>query len=104
EIVEVVASRLRLLTRQIWQLVVTIQMHLEGLAADICVIEKTFLDICVASSSEQRGKPVEARNDVVRDFACLDPARPADHRRHAERTFPVGSFLAAKLRCRSVRP
>ena len=43
-------------------------------------------------------------DDLVRDLAGLDLARPAHQHRHAERALPVGVLLAAERRHGAVRP
>src|SRR4051794_8142340 len=79
-------------------------MHLEGLAARAIAGEQLVLDIRFAGGSQQRGKPVQRREYLVRDLARLDAARPANHCRHAVGAFPIGVLLAAERRHAAVRP
>ena len=66
--------------------------------------QQSVLDRRVARRGEQCREPVEPGEHLVRDLAGLDMARPADHRRHAERAFPIGILLAAERCRRGVRP
>src|SRR5262249_17996908 len=104
EVIELVSRSLRLLSGEIWQLIVAVEVNLEGLAAYIGTLEQLVLDIGVAGCRKQRWKPIKAGDDLIRDFTFFDMARPADHGRHPERSFPIRIFLTAERRSCRVRP
>ncbi|MDT4879241.1 hypothetical protein FQZ97_1148920 [compost metagenome] len=60
EVVELVAGALVGLAGHEVQLVVAVQVHLEGLATQVGTLEQAFLDIGIAHRRQQRGEPVEA--------------------------------------------
>ena len=60
--------------------------------------------IWATRSCKERGHPIFMRHDFVDDLPFLDLARPADHCRNAEATFPVCILLTPERRNRSVGP
>src|SRR5580704_4017194 len=88
EIDEIGSCRRVLLACQIRQLVVAIEMNLEGLARGLIAGEKLFLDVGFAGGREQRRTPVEPTDDFVGNLTWLDAARPSHHAGNAERAFP----------------
>src|SRR4029453_7735335 len=94
----------RLLCRQIWKLVVAVEMDFEGLAARLMALEQLLLDVRIASGCHQRRQPVESADHLILYRAGLDPPRPADHAGYTERAFPVGVLRAAERRCAGIRP
>ena len=66
--------------------------------------EKVFLDGFVAGSGEEGRKPVHVVDDLVADLVLGDLARPADHRGHTPRAFPVGVLLTPERRHPGIRP
>ena len=53
-------------------------------------------DVRLARGRQERRQPVVVLDDLVRDGAGRDLARPADELRHAERALPVRVLLAAE--------
>src|SRR5262245_32093405 len=96
EIGEFFANAVGLLSRQEWQLVVAVEVNLEGLATDIGTLEQALLDVCIPGRREQGREPIEAREHLARYLARRDLARPAHYRRHPEGALEVGILLVAK--------
>src|SRR5277367_5232490 len=94
EVYDGVSRALRHLSGEVWDLIVAVEMDVEGLAVDRAAVEELFGDVGVACDGKQRRKHVDVRNDAIQDRAGLDLARPADEAGHAPSAFPVGVLLA----------
>jgi hypothetical protein len=66
-----------LLAGQVGKLVVAVDMHPVGPVADLPALQQALIHVRVARRRKQRRKPVVTAEDVVRDGARLDVARPA---------------------------
>ena len=102
--VDELLARPRSLPAQRGAEVITVKMDLVGAIADLGALLQRLLDVLATGSVDQRQQQVLVRGDVVDHGAGLDDAGPADHRRHAVATFPVGVLLAAEHRGAAVGP
>src|SRR6516165_4398764 len=92
------------LTPQEWNEVVSVEMDLEGLGASLVAFLNFLDNIRLARRCQQRWQHVLVREDVVRDCARLDDARPPDGARHAPSALPVRVLLPAKRRGSAIGP
>ena len=104
EVDELLARALVLLAREIGQLVIAIEVDLEGLCPRLMALEQLFLDVRLARRGHERRQPIQPADEFVGDRARLNAARPADQARHAEGAFPVGVLLAAERRRAGIGP
>ena len=103
EVEEFIAAAFCGFSGEVVQLVVAVEVDLEGLVPGFMAVEELFLDVGLAGRGEKRGQPVFARKNVGEAGAGLDHARPADKGRDAPAAFPVRVFLAAEGRGAGVR-
>ena len=101
----------KLLARTFWRLpaqkrdqVVAVEMHAVRPVAGLVTRKQLLLDVGSAGCGQNGGKPVEVRDDFVRDRTGLDLAWPTDQRGHAKTAFPIGILLAAKWRGGRIGP
>src|SRR5262245_66177794 len=85
-------------------LVVTIEMHFVGHAAEILSGLQLVDDVGIAGSRHEGREPVKPGEDAVLDFASRHLARPADDRRHAEATLIDRALSGAEWGHAAVRP
>src|SRR6185503_15566006 len=57
EVIEIVACGFLRLAGEVRQLVVSVEMHLDGLASEIGTLDQAILDVGVASGGNQRREP-----------------------------------------------
>ena len=77
---------------------------LKVLSAGRVALLQLLDDVRLAGGRQERRQPVVVLDDLVRDDARRDLARPADHLRNAERALPVRVLLAPERRHSRVRP
>src|SRR4029079_5927350 len=77
-------------------LVVTVEMHLEGLVSQLLALQELVLDVRIAGRPHEGWEPVEAGHDAVLDFAGGHLARPANDGRNAEAAFECRAFAAGE--------
>ena len=79
-------------------------MVLVGPADRLVALLELFDDVGLARHGEEGREPVVVLDDLVRDAAGLDLARPAHQQRNAKGAFPVGVLFAAERRHAAVGP
>src|SRR5258705_9172659 len=77
EVDELLARATVLLSGEVRELVIAVEMHLPGLAAGLVSLQQLVLDVGIAGGRHQGRQPVEGADDVVRDRAWLNAPRPA---------------------------
>ena len=88
--------RARALALEQRELVVAVQVDLEGLAGGLVTLHQLLLDVGLAEGAHEGGDPVHVVEDVVDHQTGLDHAGPADHRRDAEPALEGRTFFAMK--------
>src|SRR6476660_8755190 len=96
KIKEEAARAFLLLTGQIWQQVVTIDVVRELLAIYRGAFLQPVHAIGITSDRQEGGQPIVVLYDSIGNGTSLDLARVAHQHRYAERALPVGVFLARK--------
>src|SRR4030042_6289399 len=84
--------------------VVSVEMDLEGLVADLHTLEQLLLRVGHANRRHDRRDHIFVGQDVVEDSAGLDDPRPTNRTGDAEAAFPVGSLFIAKWGRAAIRP
>src|SRR5262249_7572484 len=103
EIKELAACRWSLAGEQV-RLVVAVEMVLVGPAAKRHALKKLLRDVRIARRRTEGGEPIQSGEEAVLHAAGLDPARPADHARHAEAALEHRAFGGAERRHAAVGP
>src|SRR5207244_13142882 len=85
-------------------LVVAIQVVLISPVAKLDALKQLIGYVRVASSSEERGKPVQAGENAVLNRVCLNVPGPAQDARHAETAFEDRAFALCERRRAPIGP
>ena len=102
--VEELMALVRTLPRQKIALIVTVEMNLEGVAVCFIALQELALDLGLASRGDQGRAPILGRKDLVDLAVRGNVARPANQRRDAVATFPIGVLLTTERSCAAIRP
>src|SRR6266702_5184384 len=86
------------------QLVIAVQMTLEGGVTDLFALLQFLGNVRIAGGGKEGRKPVEPGDDAVLDLASRHLAGPADHRWRAEAAFEDRPLALRERRLPAVRP
>src|SRR4051794_27527314 len=86
------------------QEVVTVDVDLVRLVADLVARFQFFNGFCVAGSRQEGWQPVMVADDFIAEHPRFDLARPTEQAGYPESAFPVRVFLTSKWRHSSVWP
>ena len=89
---------------EIGQLVVAIEVNLEGLLAGQVTRLALLDDVGDAGSGEDGRQDAFVRGDAVQYLSGWNLARPANKKRHTEAAFPAQTFFTAEGRSAAVWP
>src|SRR5262249_18119354 len=85
-------------------LIVTVEMHFEGLIADLLPGLQFIDDVRIARRRHEGREPVEPGDYTILNLARRHLARPANDRRHAEAALIHGALCGAERSHAAVRP
>ena len=86
------------------QLVVPVEVHLEGCPVQISSLEQFLGDVGFPRRRQQRDEPIVVADDPVQNGARRDMSWPTHHGRNPVRAFPVRVLLVAEGRHARVGP
>src|SRR5262249_27279218 len=86
------------------ELIVAVEMHLEGLVADLLAGQQFVRNVRIAGGSDEVREPVDPGDDAVLHLAGGNLPRPAHDRRHAEAAFETSALAAGERRLSAIRP
>src|SRR5262245_12585814 len=84
--------------------IVAIEMHLEGLLADLVPLLQLLSDVGLSGQCENCREPIQMTDDLVRYGASLDLARKTHHAGHAVGTLPARVLLGPERGHARIRP
>src|SRR5262245_60613605 len=101
---ELAASRFLALTREVRQLIITVEVHFVGFIAGLVPREQLLLHVRDARGGHDGRHHILKGENPIKHLARGNPPRPAHHEGHAESTLPAKSLLAAERGGPAIRP